>query len=358
VKRRTLIVLGSFWPLALMDIARAAPKIAANTVDFSAFAGTSAVTGPYLSARQRVLALLQSHYIPSAQALQTSADALLQSLSQPSTSWSAHQPFWVSTMLNWERLAAVAVGPLVERRSARTIDFWPTRPAQIERILSAGTESLTTLGQLESIGSTARGLPALEWLMWRRPANPNTQHYAKLLAQQVWNESSILLDGYRSLATAQRSEEQAASLYGDWFGQAVGGLDQLRIKKMVPETRGKDSSVWVRGVSGHTAAAWQAQLQGLQAFLVGSPTAQAARADWPVAGSLQGLLLGNDNLQSSRELQALTRAALRAGAQAQPGNTPSLNTAIQALTQLSQHLNGLADSVLNISMGFTDADGD
>jgi uncharacterized protein len=341
-----------------MDIARAAPKIAANTIDFAAFSGTSAVTGPYLSARQRVLALLQDHYIPSAQAFQQSAAALVQSLSQPSSVWSAHQPLWVRTMLNWERLAAVAVGPLVERRSARTIDFWPTRPAQIRRVLDGNADSLSSVAQLDSIGSTARGLPALEWLLWRHTAAPQTQHYARLLAQQVSIESGILLDGYHNLATMERSEEQAAALYGDWFGQAVGGLDQLRIKKMVPETRGKDSSVWVRGVSGHTAAAWQAQLQGLQAFLVGSPAAQATRPDWPVAGSLQGLLLGNDNLQSSRELQALTRTALRAVARAQPGNTPSLTTAIQTLTQLSQYLSGLADSVLNISMGFTDADGD
>jgi uncharacterized protein len=341
-----------------MDIARAATKKIATTHAFYDFAGTTATIGPYLSARQRVLALLQDHYIPNAQAFQTSAAALLTSLSQPGARWQAHQSFWVSAMLDWERLAAVAVGPLLDRRSARTIDFWPTRPSQIQRILDAGTQNLTTVEQLESIGSTARGLPAVEWLLWRRPGNPDTQHYAKLLAQQVWNESSILLDGYNGLASAQRTEEEAAALYGDWYGQAVGGLDQLRIKKMVPETRGKDSSVWVRGVSGQTAAAWQAQLQGLQAFLVGSPTSQAARPDWPVAGSLQGLLLGKDNLQSSRELQTLTRTALHAGAKAQPGNATSLRSAIQALTQLSEYLGELADSVLNISMGFTDADGD
>jgi uncharacterized protein len=348
----------SFGALAPIGIAQAAPKRVAKPPAFYDFAGTTAVVGPYLSARQRVLALLQDHYIPSALALQTSAVALLESLSQPGTGWHAHQPLWVSTMLAWERLAAVAVGPLVERRSARTIDFWPTRPAQIERILAAGTESLTMVKQLESIGSTARGLPALEWLLWRRPANANTQHYAKLLAQQIVDESSTLLDGYRSLAAASRSEEEAAALYGDWFGQAVGGLEQLRIKKMAPETRGKDSSVWVRGVSGQTAAAWQAQLEGLQVFLVGSPALQTAHPDRPVAGSLQGLLLGNDNLQAGRQLQSLTQAALRAGAPAQPGNAASLNSATQALAHLSQYLSGLADTVLNITMGFTDADGD
>jgi predicted lipoprotein len=341
-----------------MDIARAAPKSVASQTSFDSFAGTSASTGPFLSARQRVLALLQGHYIPVAEALQQSATALHASLATPVTHWQAQQPLWVQTMLHWERLAAVAVGPLLERRAARSIDFWPTRPALVQRQLDANASSPLTLEQIDSAGSAARGLPALEWMFWRAQATPANQHYARLLAQHVLNECTVLLNGYRALATAPRSEEEAAALYGEWYGQAVGGLDQLRIKKMVPDTRGKEVSLWVRGVSGQTAAAWQAQLQGVQAFLVGSAAAQAARPDWPVAGSLQGLLLGNDSPQASRKLQRLTQAALRSGARARPDNAASVRTAQLSLTQLSQYLSSLADTVLHISMGFTDADGD
>lgn len=358
MKRRALLACMPFGMLAPVNIARAAPKSVANQTSFDSFAGTSASTGPFLSARQRVLALLQGHYIPVAEALQQSATALHASLAAPVTQWQAQQPLWVQTMLHWERLAAVAVGPLLERRAARSIDFWPTRPALVQRQLDANAATPLTPEQIESVGSAARGLPALEWMFWRVPANPPNQHYARLLAQHVLNECTILLDGYRAMSAAQRSEEEAAALYGEWYGQAVGGLDQLRIKKMVPDTRGKEVSLWVRGVSGQTAAAWQAQLQGVQAFLVGSAAAQAARPDWPVAGSLQGLLLGNDSPEPSRKLQRLTLAALRNGARARPDNTASLRTAQQALAQLSQYLGSLADTVLHISMGFTDADGD
>jgi predicted lipoprotein len=358
VKRRTLLACIPFGTLAIMDIAQAAPKKVGSVPTFDLFAGTSASTGPFLSARQRVLALLEDHYTPVAEALQQSATALRASLANPLTTWQAQQPLWVQTMLNWERLAAVAVGPLLERRAARSIDFWPTRPAQIQRQLDANAATPLTQEQIESVGSAARGLPALEWMFWRLPATPAHQHYARLLAQHVLNECTILMDSYRAMAAAPRSEEEASALYGEWYGQAVGGLDQLRIKKMVPDTRGKEVSLWVRGVSGQTTAAWQAQLQGVQAFLVGSPTAQAARPDWPVAGSLQGLLLGNDTAQPSRQLQHLTLATLRSGARARPDNAASLNAARQALAQLSQFLGGLADTVLQISMGFTDADGD
>ena len=362
MKRRTLLIYMPFGALALVEPAQAAPKKIVNNIPFDHFAGTSARTGPYLSARQRVQALLEHHYIPVAQALQDSAAALHQSLQpsqlQPGANWKAQQNLWVPTLLHWERLAAVAVGPLLERRAARSIDFWPTRPAQIQRQLDANAASPLTLAQVESGGSTARGLPALEWMFWRLPATPANRHYAQLLAQHVLNECTVLLEGYRTLANAPRTEDEATALYGEWYGQAVGGLDQLRIKKMVPDTRGKEVSLWVRGVSGQTTAAWQAQLQGLQAFLVGSAAMQAERPDWPVAGSLQGLLLGNDNVEASRTLQRLTLAALRSGAGARPGSAASLRTAQRALAELARYLGSLADTVLHISMGFTDADGD
>ncbi len=358
MKRRVLLVCMPFGMLALMDIAQAAPKKVATAPTFDNFAGTSASTGPFLSARQRVLALLQDHYIPVAEALQESATALRASLTNPLSNWQAQQLLWVQTMLQWERLASVAVGPLLERRAARSIDFWPTRPAQIQRQLDINSATPLTQEQIESVGSAARGLPALEWIFWRLPATPAHQHYARLLAQHVLNECTLLLDGYRAMAAAPRSEEDASALYGEWYGQAVGGLDQLRIKKMMPDTRGKEVSLWVRGVSGQTTAAWQAQLRGVQAFLVGSPAAQAARPNWPVASSLQGLLLGNDTPQPSRQLQRLTLATLRSGARARPDNAASLNAARHALAQLSKFLGGLAETVLQISMGFTDADGD
>ena len=57
-------------------------------------------------------------------------------------------------------------------------------------------------------------------------------------------------------------------------------------------------------------------------------------------------------------LQRLTLAALRSGARARPDNAASLRTAQRPLAELSRYLGSLADSVLHISMGFTDADGD
>ncbi|WP_176452018.1 imelysin family protein [Rhodoferax sp. TH121] len=333
-----------------MDIAQAATKTIA----------TPKVAAPYISSAQMVQGLLAQHLLPSAAALQLAAQALVQSLAQAQAPWAQHRPLWVNAMLAWERLAAVAVGPLLERRSARAIDFWPTRPAQIQRLLESG--SVTAVAQLDTVGATARGLPALEWLLWKTDGSGHAQAYASVLAQQVLAESQALQTGYQTLASTEREEEDAWALYGEWFGQAVGGLDQLRIKKMVADTRGKDSAPWVRGLSGQTAACWQAQAQGLQAFLLGSPAAQAATQaatpGWPVAGSLNSLLLGRGHLRDSLALQERTATLLRAVQAARPGNVASVRAAQAALAQVSALANGLASDVLTITMGFTDADGD
>jgi uncharacterized protein len=333
-----------------METAQAATKTIA----------TPKVAAPFISSSQMVLGLLTQHLQPRAAELQLSAQALVQSLSQGQAAWAQHRPLWVATMLAWERLAAVAVGPLLERRSARAIDFWPTRPAQIQRLLDSA--SITSVQQLDTVGATARGLPALEWLLWKTNGSGHAAAYASLLAQQVLTESQALQAGYQTLASTEWDEADAWALYGEWFGQAVGGLDQLRIKKMVADTRGKDSAPWVRGLSGQTAACWLAQAQGLQAFLVGSPAAQAAtqaaNPGWPVAGSLNSLLLGRGHLRDSLTLQERTATLLRTVQAARPGNAASVRAAQAALAQVSAQANGLAGDVLAISLGFTDADGD
>ncbi|MBC7621445.1 MAG: hypothetical protein H7293_21085 [Candidatus Saccharibacteria bacterium] len=362
MKRRNLLIYASIVPLAHMKSALAAPKNIANALPNSSKIATPAVAAPFVSASQMLQGLLQQHWVPGATALLQAAQALAQSLvlGPSAKPWAQHQPLWVNTMLAWERLAAVAVGPLLQRRSARAIDFWPTRPGQIQRLLDAGT--VTTLQQLDTVGTTARGLPALEWLLWKTNGSGHVAAYTSLLAQQVEIESSLLLAGYQALLATEWDDADAWPVYSEWFGQAVGGLDQLRIKKMAPDTRGKDSAPWVRGVSGHTADAWLAQAQGLQAFLVGSPAARAATQaqspGWPVAGSLDSLLLGRGHLAYSQTLIERTDAMLRTVQAARPGNTASLRAAQAALAQVSALANTLAGEVLNISLGFTDADGD
>jgi predicted lipoprotein len=365
VKRRVLLHFMPFGTLALMEQAQAAIKlIATEPAAAPLSAATSAVAAPFILANQLVQGLLTLHFQPRAEAFQVAAQALASALApdHSGTRWAQHRPLWVKAMLAWEQLAAVAVGPLLERRSVRAIDFWPTRPTQIRATLARGLGALDSVQSLDAVGATARGLPALEWLLWKTDGSASIRPYAHLLARQLEAESHALVAGYQALNDPERDDADAWVLYGEWFGQAVGGLDQLRAKKMSIETRGKDSSVWVRGVSGQTAAAWLAEAQGLQAFLVGSQAAQAATPlatrGWPVPGSLNSLLLGRGHLQDSRNLLEQTNSLLIAVARAQPQHDAQVRNAQAALARLSSLMGRIAVEVLHISLGFTDADGD
>lgn len=358
MKRRKLLGFVPFMALAPVKYAQAATKTIANDAPLQ----RPISAAPYISATQLVGALLQQHFIPAARAFQAAAQALHAALGTAQTALHDRRTRWTDAALAWETLAAVAVGPLLERRSARAIDFWPTRPAQIQRLLDSGLAGLSDVRGLDTIGATARGLPALEWLLFRAKDHPHAPALAQLLAQQVEQEASVLLQGYIQLARTEHDEAEAWTLYGEWFGQAVGGLDQLRIKKLVPDTRGKDSSIWVRGMSAQTAAAWRAQARGLQAFLVGTPSAQSATeqvsSGLPVAGSLNSLLLGRGHMQHSQTLLRETATMVRAVELAHPTKPTSIRSAQAALKAVSALMDTLAGDVLNISLGFTDADGD
>ncbi len=76
---------------------------------------------------------------------------------------------WRDTLTAWDRLGTVAVGPLVERRTARRLDFQPPRTELIEQAIGASAQDQLDMDQ---VGSAARGLPALEWLLWSSPYQP------------------------------------------------------------------------------------------------------------------------------------------------------------------------------------------
>ena len=82
----------------------------------------------------------------------------------------------------------MAVGPLLTRRSQRQIDFSPTRPALTERAIESEPAGLQAM---ERIGTPAKGLPALEWLLWTQPVAPGSAacRYAAEVALDIEREA-------------------------------------------------------------------------------------------------------------------------------------------------------------------------
>lgn len=266
---------------------------------------------------------------------------------------------WLAAVTAWDSLSAVAVGPLVQRRSLRQIDFAPTRPELITRAIRAAPRDARGM---ERVGTPAKGLPALEWLLWTQPVAPATPacRYAVLVAQDIDGEAKALAQAFAELAVHDwNADEQAAvPAMSEFVNQWVGGLERLRWVQMEKPLRsaGGKPPAFPRGASGATLNSWAAQWQGLRSLGVAQGTTVAAPGDGlvPLETYLRGRglnplggKLAAASAQVTRQLQALAPGDL--------GRPLAVTRSLASLKRLAETDMARA---LGINIGFSDADGD
>jgi hypothetical protein len=269
---------------------------------------------------------------------------------------------WTTTMQAWERLAAVAVGPLIERRSLRTLDFTPSRPSLIERAVQAQPKGAAAM---EKIGAPAKGLPALEWLLWTQPvvAGSPACRYAVEVAADLARESASLASAFE--ATAARDWEAAASstAMAEAINQWLGGLERLRwqdIERPLQAAQdgdpGRNTPQFPRAASGRSAQSWSAQWEALRALAAQPPASPAPPGEGLV--TIETYLRGRG---LNAQADALRRAVLAVDPALQdlsPAAPERLVTAARALAELERVLEQQVAPALEVSIGFSDADGD
>lgn len=266
---------------------------------------------------------------------------------------------WLAAVTTWDNLSAVAVGPLVQRRSLRQIDFAPTRPELIKRAIRAAPADLRGM---ERVGTPAKGLPALEWLLWTQPVAPATPgcRYAVLVAQEIDSEAKALAQAFAELATREwNAEEQAAvQAMGEFVNQWVGGLERLRWAQMEKPLRsaGGKPPAFPRAASGATLKSWAAQWQGLRSLGVAQGTTVAA----PGAGlvPLETYLRGRGLNPLGGKLAAASEQVTRQLQAVAPGDAGRTLAATRSLASLKRLAEADMAPALEVNIGFSDADGD
>ena len=247
---------------------------------------------------------------------------------------------WLASLAAWERLSAVAIGPVLERRSQRQIDFTPTRPRLIEKAVKAAPKNPA---DMELIGTPAKGFPALEWLLWVKPIQPASAEcrYAVQLALEIGLEA-------QALATARPAAQDPQVALGEVLNQWIGGLERLRwasleMPQRVAMTAAKDIPDFPRQASGGTAIAWAGQWDALRSLAVASlaPALRERRAQ-ALADRLSQALDRADTALSG--LDGRDRARVFAAG--------------QALADLKKLAEGEVATALGVSIGFSDSDGD
>jgi predicted lipoprotein len=256
---------------------------------------------------------------------------------------------WQATTTAWDRLAGVAVGPLVKRRALTALDFNPTRPPLIERAIGSAPVGAEAM---ERVGTPAKGIPALEWLLWTRKPAPQSPacRYTQQVAIELAREGATLSAGFAELAATDWAADPART-YLAWqelFNQWLGGFERLRwtqidkpLKTVETSSAGK-APVFARAASGHAAQSWAAQWEALRALA--GPVAQslAAGGRKPLADRLT---------QSVAEADAAMQRAT-------PADLPALPAATRALAGVKKLIEAEVAPALEVVVGFSDGDGD
>ncbi|WP_341892474.1 imelysin family protein [Variovorax sp. YR752] len=310
------------------------------------------VAVPVYGPQDLVRGVIVHAHLPRAQAFAAAAAALVEALR--SGCGAPARERWREAMLAWSGLNAVAIGPLLQRRSVRRIDFQPARPALIEQAIVRAPQNEA---DMERIGSAAKGFGALEALLWRPTADAAACAYALQVALDIQREADALAAGFAALREAD--DEALTALFPEVLNQWIGGLEQLRlqgIERPLIEARHRGRAVaFPRGLSGSDAAERAARWSSLRALAVFEggtvPAPGAGLVPWETFLRGRGLNPLADRLRRSA-LQA--DAALRAAGAA----TPPLRTASRRLAELKTLAEAELAPAVDVRVGFSDADGD
>lgn len=259
---------------------------------------------------------------------------------------------WVRALAAWDALDAVEIGPILDRRSMFQIDFWPTRPFAIDIVVRNFPESARTL---DVVSAPAKGLPALEYLLWPQgPSVPvlsgtNQCAYARVLASGLRSEARALDAGYRELASLALDGAQSKALLTQLVNQTFGAIEGLRGKSMLRPASIRDAKLYPRPYSGETVHTWSARWSAIRRLLLG--------ADGE-APSLERHLRDAGQADAAERLHA---AVLSGDAAMREVLVADSETAVRAAKGLAATETALDRDVapaLRVTIGFRGADGD
>jgi predicted lipoprotein len=328
---------------------------------------------PYYSAEQALQGVYR-HRLPAlAQAFELSSVQLVSRANaycQGQGTLADLRAQWQQTLVSWQALSSLEIGPLVVRRSQREIDFWPTRERLLRQALDKAPQ---TLAEMEYVGTPAKGFPALEQLLTTASGStlaPTTCHYAGLVAQGIAAEARQLSTEFLALAEKDWSEspEDATSAFAEWINQWLGGLERLRwahIEKPIQthRTTGAPTNepvAFPRLTREANLADWRAQWQSLHAMARLLPDQYAAP---PVPGEalipIEALLIGKGQLAlAQRWAQAFDNTSADLAALTPMSSDNALLATAQRMKALTVLYQNEVAAALDVPLGFSSADGD
>ena len=344
---------------------------------FGSLAAAAVACGPGGPDESKVLtSITDDVFVPSYEALASETAELRDALNALCGAPSAPalddaQEAWRDARAAWSRSEASGLGPLLDRRSTGLIAWALTEPERIDSLL-ASDFAITEDFIRNNISSTQRGLGGIEYVLFAEDApsllatDPARCAYLTSAGKVVADESAALLDDwtvgggspYREYFTGQSS----ISLVSD---QAVAEVvrTQVFLSRTIVDMR-LAGALGLRGDVDPTAIPGGAGLNALADLRNG---VLGMRDVYEGVGEGQGVSalivpLSEDTDERMRAGFVSSLAAIDAVdgplRQAAAESSPQALAVYEALMALQDTLSTEVVSLLGVSVGFSDTDGD
>lgn len=290
------------------------------------------------------------------------------------------QAAWREAQSAWQPLEMLQIGPIIERRTQRHVNAWPVRLKLLEPLLAESKP--IDASRMETVGMSAKGFPALEYLLF----TSNTKHPAQgkplaaahcnllqALARQVRSEAQALAAEWRTpdggfarqLAEAGQhpqdgifaSADQALS---DVLNLLIAGLDAVKVHKLgKPLDKSGEEAALERIESWRSGASLdhiRHNLRGFELVFFGRGKVGIGIDDYLASIERPGLArVVRRELDNVHTALAAIQAPLKQALVSQRQEVDALHKAIGRLQHLLE--TEVADA-LQIDLGFNANDGD
>ncbi len=295
-----------------------------------------------------------------------------------STELEAARVAWRDAREPWIRSQAMWFGPVMDRRSRSLVDWWPVDPDRIEKLLS-DRDTIATSDVREFFASTQRGLGAIEYVLFDDnqaaleklgASNGIRCQYLEALGDVIaaetaavrdeWSGASDSLDYgayFKGTASVALLDQQAVDESVRTSVFITRSLGDMRLGKALGVDGVEPDPSAIPGGAGQNAVAdLSNQVLGMQDVYLGTGTEGALG----ISHLLQGVSEEADQRMRARFAATLEAIdGLQEPLQSTLVSNPEPALAVHhQVKELQRALNTEVVSLLGVTVGFADTDGD
>ena len=314
-----------------------------------------------------------------AQSLDASLQALCSSVNE--SNLLAAQEAWKNTQGALKGIEGFSFGPYKKSGLDAKMDFWPTRPDDIESTINNNPE--LTQEAAANLGAPVKGLPALEYLLFN-PAGDNATivsalsnskrcTYLKALGQDLNANATLLYNAWApdqgsyglSLAMAGQGSQDYPSLntaINDIINNMSSMIEQAKDTKLGKPLGYKDGGVPQPNSVESPYSRYSLQdlirnFEGLQDFYLGSYNGNSGLSLHAFVQSKSVNLASEMEIAIAKAITAL-KAIPEPLSQSVVDQAALVDAAYIEIRNVQDLLRGPISSLLGVTVSFSDSDGD